>query len=345
MKIKEISNQPEWNGFLTKLNPNTFLQSWEWGQLQKNTGENVRYLGFFKGNEQIGSALIITVNAKRGRFLLCPHGPIFQDKNDRHDLFPEFISFCKTLAEKDKAVAIRIAPLFIANKKNLNLFKQLDFRPAPLHIHAERTWNLDLSDSPAVILSQMRKTTRHAIKKAQQAKVAVSISNNSESLNSFFSLYQSTRQRHGFVPFTRKFLEQQFQLFSKNNHSYIATAKYNNENVAAAILIQFGNTVFYHHGASVPLPSNISASQLLQWESILAAKRRGASRYNFWGISPNSKKNTSQNKPHPFAGITVFKQGFGGYALDYMHAQDLPTSPLYWKLWAIDKYRQYKRGF
>lgn len=339
MNIKEISNQHEWNGFLEKLNPNTFLQSWEWGQLQKNTGENVRYLGFFKDNEQIGSALIITVNAKRGRFLLCPHGPIFQDGNDAHNLLPEFISFCKTLAKKDKAVAIRIAPLFISNENNINLFKKLDFRPAPLHVHAERTWNLDLSDNPDVILSQMRKTTRHAIKKAQQANVTVSISNNPESLNSFFSLYQSTRQRHGFIPFTKKFLDQQFQLFSKKNRLYIAAARYNNENVAAAILIQFGNTVFYHHGASIPLPSKISASQLLQWESILEAKHRGASRYNFWGISPNN------NKSHPFAGITVFKQGFGGYALDYMHAQDLPTSLLYWKLWTIDKYRQYKRGF
>ncbi len=339
MIIKEISNSTEWNSFLEKINPNTFLQSWEWGQLQRDTGENVRYLGFFQEEQQIGAALIITVNAKRGRFLLCPHGPIFKNEDDAHTLFPEFIDFCKTLAKKDKAVAVRIAPLFISNEKNIKLFKRLGFRPAPLHIHAERTWNIDLSDNPDIILSQMRKTTRHAIKKAQQAHVTINISNSTEALNIFFSLYQSTKLRHGFIPFTKKFLDQQFQLFNKNNHLYIATAKHDNKNVAAAILIKFGNTVFYHHGASIPLPSNISASQLLQWESILEAKKRGANRYNFWGIAPDKKPN------HPFNGITVFKQGFGGYALDYMHAQDLPTSPLYWKLWAIDNYRKYKRGF
>jgi lipid II:glycine glycyltransferase (peptidoglycan interpeptide bridge formation enzyme) len=341
MKIKEVSNQHKWNAFLEKLNPNTFLQSWEWGQLQKHTGENVHYLGFFNKEKQIGAALIITVNAKRGRFLLCPHGPIFKDIKNAHTLLPEFIDFCKTLAEKDKAVGIRIAPLFISNKDNKKLFNRLGFRPAPLHVHAERTWNLDLTDSEENILSQMRKTTRHAIKKAQQANVIVSISNNPESLNSFYSLYQSTRQRHGFIPFTKKFLEKQFQIFNENNHLYVATAKYNNKNVAAAILIQFGKTVFYHHGASIPLPSKISASQLLQWKAILEAKRRGANHYNFWGISPK----TTSGDSHPFAGITIFKQGFGGYDLDYMHAQDLPTSPLYWKLWAIDKYRKYKRGF
>ena len=165
MEIKELSDQQKWNDFLETINPNTFLQSWEWGQLQKDTGENIRYLGFFNKEEQIGSALVITVNAKRGRFLLCPHGPIFKNKKDAHALFPDFITYCKKLAKKDKAVTVRIAPLLISNKKNTTLFKQLGFRPAPLHMHAERTWNLNLSDDTGIILSQMRKTTRHAIRK------------------------------------------------------------------------------------------------------------------------------------------------------------------------------------
>ena len=65
-----------------------------------------------------------------------------------------------------------------------------------------------------------------------------------------------------------------------------------------------------------------SGAYLLQWEAILEAKRRGQKRYNFWGVvKPEQTK-------HRFYGVSIFKRGFGGDDVAYVHAQDLVIAPL-----------------
>lgn len=342
MTIKEITNQADWANFHRLLNPNSFLQSWEWGQVQTETGENIIRLGFFNDDQIIGAALIIIVNAKRGRHYLIPHGPVINSSPLLRDTLAEIVSYCRQRAKKDHVVALRIAPLLITTQENIKLFHQLGFRPAPIHVHAELTWVLDIEPPADQLLGGMRKTTRHAIMKAKQAGVTVELISefqSSSALDRFMSLYQTTKNRHNFVPFKRHFISSQLKEFARDNHIFIAIARYEDKDVVAAICVHYGSTVFYHHGASVQILGKIPASQLLQWTAIKEAKRRGAKLYNFWGIAP-------ANKPHhPFKGITTFKQGFGGYAINYIHAQDLPLSSVYLKLWLIDSYRKLRRGF
>lgn len=340
--IKEIDNSGAWNDFLLHLNPNTFLQSWEWGRVQKADGEEVKYLGIFENNLQIGSCLLLTINARRGRHFLIPHGPVFRSEEQVRKYLPEIVQYLRDtpdvsrsdssgVAKRGSFVALRIAPLLESTSENIALFRQLSFRPAPMHVHAELTWVLDISKPEEELLSDMRKTTRHAIKKAQQADVTIEVISDPSAIDRFYPLYEQTRERHDFVPYSKTNISRQLELMN----SYTAFARYQNEDIATGIFFQFGKTVFYYHGASNSRVSG--AGQFLQWHSVLEAKRRGATLYNFWGISHQTN--------HPFTGITIFKTGFGGRAINYMHAQDLPLSWKYWKLWAADTYRKLKRGF
>lgn len=336
--IKTISDQVAWNDFVLTCHPYTFLQSWEWGQVQKTTGDDVQYLGFFEEGTQVGVALVITVNAKRGRHFLIPHGPIAKDEAKALGLVPALLEYLKG-NNKHKACAIRIAPLFISSEQRLSRLKSLGMRPAPLHVHAELTWILDISESEEMLLSVMRKTTRHAIKKAQTSEISVEIVEPGQALDRFWKLYKETKERHKFTPWPYEMLKAQIDIFDASNKVFTVIAKHKGEDVSAGILIHFGLTVYYYHGASKRLPSSLPANQLVQWTAIKEAKRRGALFYNFWGIAPEDQPN------HPFAGITTFKKGFGGKAYDYMHAQDLPLSPAYYLLWAVESWRKYKRGF
>lgn len=354
MQITEITDKKRWNDFLLQLRPNTFLQSYEWGQVQEEDGEKVRYLGLFEAGEQIGAALLVTVNARRGKFLLCPHGPLFQTEEQFHQHLPAFVEHCRAIRKEDGAAALRIAPL-VETSRAADDFRKLKFRDAPLHIHAELTWVLDITPAEEELLSGMRKTTRQAVRKAEQEGVSVEITADPQAVERFWPLYETTKTRHQFVPFSKDFLLRQATEFAHDNRMYFAFAKYQGKDVVGALFVQFGDTVFYHHGASHKLPSSVPAAQLLHFASIKEAKRRGATRYNFWGIAPSvapPKAGAMDGKPkiqpdpkHPFAGITTFKTGFGGYAIDYMHAQDLPLSPMYWKLWAVEMYRKSRRGF
>lgn len=337
MTIREITTKGQWDAYLLPLKPNTFLQSWEWGQVQRRTGEKVWCLGIFDGDRQVGACLVLGVHARRGNYFLIPHGPIVSAEH-------YFIPAVQIITDYMKkagfsAVAMRIAPLVLAAPEIESRLSQLGFRAAPLHIHAELTWVLDCSQSDEQLLGHMRKTTRHAIRRAEKEGVRVDIITDQSGFERFWPLYRTTTSRHGFTPFPRDFIKAQVEEFSASGRLYIPIAAHQGQDVAGAIMIHYGDTVFYYHGASLKIDGHVPAAHLLHWHSIQEAKKRGAIRYNFWGIARDEDKN------HPFAGITVFKKGFGGQALNYMHAQDLPLSPKYWFLWSVEMIRKLKRGF
>ncbi len=339
MEIREIKDKNIWDDFLLEVQPNTFLHSWQWKEVQEQDGEYVEALGFYSHEHLVAIALLITVHAKRGIHYLCPHGPIVKMPDDAEEVLTTLTAYGKEQSGKSGAVALRIAPLLTDTTVRREFFARLGFSPSPMHVHAERTWVLDISKDEQDILARMRKTTRHAIAKAEKKGVVVTICKTQDGLERFWPLYEQTTHRHGFIPFSRQLIASQANVFGNVGNAFFTIATVNGEDVAAALLFQCGTTVFYYHGASKKIPSNIPAAQALQWEAIREAKRRGAIRYNFWGIAPDNQPN------HPFAGITVFKKGFGGYAINYMHAQDLVLSWKYWKLWIIEMIRKKKRGF
>jgi len=100
-----------------------------------------------------------------------------------------------------------------------------------------------------------------------------------------------------------------------------------------------GEYAFYHHGASQNTYPKIPTAYAVQWAAIREAKKRGIKLYNFWGIAPDEN-----DKKHPWAGLTLFKKGFGGYRTNYLHAQDLPLSWKYWISWSIELIRRKMRN-
>lgn len=335
MQVKKITDQSTWDAFVLPLAPNTFLQSWQWKEVQEHDGEQVSMLGFYEQEQLVAACLIILVHAKRGNYFLVPHGPIVIDEKKIEEVMQVLTTYC--LQHKNNAVALRIAPLLLNTPEHKNIFSVLGFRPSPMHVHAELTWVLDISKQEEEILAGMRKTTRHAIKKAEAAGVQVEIITDATGVDRFWPMYEQTTNRHGFVAFQKQLIQSQADLFAKSGSMFFVIASYNNQDVAGAMCMQYGDTVFYYHGASVK--TSVPAAQLLQWRAMQEAKKRGAVRYNFWGIAPDNEPN------HPFAGITVFKKGFGGYAVDLLHAQDYPLSWRYWPMWTLEMIRKKRRGF
>ena len=348
MIIEEITTESAWQAFISKQDPNTFLQSWAWGQVQQKDGEHVLYLGFFENGIQVACALVVTVHARRGNHYLIPHGPIFSPQANQAEVVRQLTQYLIKEAGRESAVCIRIAPLIEENNESKALFENVGYKLSPLHVHAELTWVLDINKSPDELLSAMRKTSRHAIKKGE-AQIQVEILQSQAGFERFWPLYETTKDRHNFVPFSRSFISAQVEEFSRTGSVYIPIAKYQGEDVAAAIILISGSTAFYYHGASLKLSSGVPAAHVLHWHSIQEAKRRGLKQYNFWGIAPDNQP-TWPPKPwrrrqHPFAGITVFKKGFGGRAINYLHAQDYPLSFVYNKLWLVETIRKFRRGF
>lgn len=340
--IKLIESRNSWNAFLRQIQPNTFLQSWEWGEFQRATGEKIWRLGIYDNPDALcAAALIIKVRARRGAFLFCPHGPIFSC-NMKHVtcniVLEKFVGYLKELAKKEGCSFIRFSPLMLKTVEHEKLWHGIGFREAPIHMHPELAWILDITPSEDELLKGMRKTTRYAIRKAEKDGVTVTKCTNPGDIDKFWAVYRTTVSRQHFVPFSKTYLRKEFETFSAEDRAVLFFGTYRGEVIASAFVVFTPWSAFYHHGASTPKYTNIPASQLVQWHAILEAKRRGCVKYNFWGIAPEGAKN------HPWAGLTTFKRGFGGFAEQYVHAKDFALTRKYWLAYLVEKARKIKRG-
>lgn len=335
IKINPVEDKQIWEDFVIRQKPSIFLQSWNWGVFCQNLGQKVFRLGFWQGNQLCGVALVIKEKAKRGTFLACPGGPLIDWSNkSSFELFSREIN---RLGKTEGAFFVRVRPSIIESEENRKLFTGYGFVPAPMHMHAETTWQLDLEPDEAALLASMRKNTRYAIRKAEKDGVRVKISRNSQDLDLLYKLQLQTSRRHRFVPFSREYLRAQFKVFHRDDQVLLLLAEYKNICLAASMIIYYGDTAVYHYSGSRSDFPKISASAAIQWQAIKEAKKRGCRYYNFWGIAPND------NPRHRFAGVTTFKKGFGGQEISYLHAHDLPLRKSYWLIHAFEAWRRISR--
>ncbi|MDO8618708.1 MAG: peptidoglycan bridge formation glycyltransferase FemA/FemB family protein [Candidatus Daviesbacteria bacterium] len=339
---QEVTNKNTWEKFVLSYNGANFLQSYNFGDFHQKLGKKIYRVGFFE-NEQssqtlstkklIGVMLCIVERAKRATYLTVPGGPLIDwDNKQQVRLFKDTL---EKIARQEKCSFIRCRPQIESNEKNKKLFAKLGFKNAPMHLHAELTHQLDLDKSEDLLLAGMRKTTRHEIKKAVNLGIKIKVSSNPHDIDDFYKLQKQTAQRQGFVEFNKRFLEQQFEIFAKDNQVFLYTAFFDKKKLAQAFVIFYGNEADYHYGASSPEGRNYPGASLIQWEAIREAKKRNLKRYNFWGVAPEGEKN------HRFYGVSIFKRGFGGVDFEYLHAQDMIINHLRYRLnWFIETIRK-----
>lgn len=335
--VKNIDNKKEWEAFMLSHPEANFLQSWYWGEFYINLGNKIHRTGFYSNKRLVGVMLSIVENAKRGKHLIVPGGPVIDWKNQ--EVVNAFAEEIKKIAKDNKCVFVRVRPQLVSSEFSKNLFKKNGFINAPMHLHAELTSQLDITMGEETLLSQMRKTTRYEIKKAIKEGVKITKSTDISKILEFYDLQIETSKRQKFVPFSFKYLQEQFRVFANNGKALLFKAEVNNRLLAKAFIIYYGREAVYHYGASTFLERNYPGNYLIQWEAILEAKKRGMQRYNFWGVSP-------LNKPdHRFYGLSLFKRGFGGKDIEYLHAQDLIINyPRYILNYTIERIRKIIRN-
>lgn len=333
MKIEEITDYQKWTSFFNESGSPTFLQAWEWGELQKKNGHNVIRLGVFDSQKIIGIAQVIHMKARRGNFLFLPHGPLGDEKK----ILKVLVEHLRALGKEYKCSHIRISPILINSEVNVQTFRKLGFKNAATHMHAEHIWQLGIDMDEDKLLSEMRKTTRNLIRRAIKDDVKIELTTDRKALKNFMKTYAVTAKRENFTPFSKSFIDNEFAAFNERGHAVILNGRVGSSQkcLSSAIVLFTKSSGFYHQGAS--LHSKFPVTYLMQWTAILEAKKRGCKLYNFWGISP------TDSIKHPWYGLTQFKKGFGGFQTDYLPTQDLALSGKYYLPYIFEKLVRLKR--
>ncbi|MDP2930821.1 MAG: peptidoglycan bridge formation glycyltransferase FemA/FemB family protein [bacterium] len=342
MEIREVQNKEEWENFLGQCPERTFLQSWNWGEFQQKMGNKNWRLGLYDQvnniEQLIAVALVSKIVAKRGTFLLVQHGPVSMGKPAI--ISGIFVSKLNEIAKQEKAIFIRMNPLWENNQENRDVLKKLGLKESPMHANAyEATWKLDLNPSEEELLRNMRKTTRYIIRQTQKnPDIAIQKSEELEYLETYQTLNNEVAKRQRFTPFSDYYIKNEYETFLADNQTSLFLGKYKSEVTCAAMVIFWSGIGFYHQAASLDKYAKLSIPYLVQWEAIKEAKSRGCSLYDFWGYTDPKKY-----PRHPWAGPTLFKMGFGGQACEYVETQDIPLSRKYWLTYFFEKMRKLQR--
>lgn len=309
MKIIEARAgiKPLWEDFNQKSRFSSFLESYSWGDFQKTEGvENYRLAfeeaelkgGFDAKARLVGIAQILRHPLPLGKsYLYLPHGPIIDEKFDEEEAWHLLLLEIRKIAKETKSIFLLSEP-----KQNFDQVSAL--KKSNKHIQAETTLILDISPKKREILSQMKGKTRYNIGLAKRRGVKISLAKNLDDLSIFLDLAKETSQRDEFKLHPDNYYSRMFKNLSEDKMIELLLAKYKNKWVAAILVVYYGDTATYLHGASSYDYRHLMAPHLLQWRAIKRAKKRGCAKYDFWGVTK------SPDPAHHWAGFTRFKLGF-----------------------------------
>lgn len=318
----EITQKKVWESFVLSYVGANFLSSWNWGVFHQKLNKKVFYRGYYQGTVLVGVSLFVLEEAKRGRYLTVAGGPLLDWSNK--ELVATWKGDLTQLAKQKQALFVRVRPQLLEDSKNISLFAQLGFEPSPMHLTADLTLQLDITQDLDILMAGMRKNTRYEIRKAERVGIRVESSQDRNQIKEFYQHQLALAEKHGFVPFSYDFLKKQFDVFVNDNQVCLFHSYKDDTLLASAFVIFYGEEAVYHYGISTPENAKLPGSYACQWAAVSEAKRRGLHRYNFWGIAPKE-----EGDEHRFAGVSLFKRGFGGEEVAYLPAHDLPVSLLY----------------
>lgn len=339
MEFLEIGEDKKdiWNDFILENSPQSFLQSFGWGEFQSAVGRKVMRFAVMEGERMMAAASVLEHKLPLGlRYWYLPRGPIAVVEAGQSEQ-SAILDFCiKALEEKARlagVVFVRMDPG--VEKKDQLVLEKLDMKSIAGSVQPKDTLVLDLQKSEDEILSAMKPKTRYNIRLAEKKGVEISSTTFEEkSFEDFWKLIQETSERDGIVSHSKAYYQKMLKALGIEGDlkCYLYLARYEGQVIAANIVLIFGTYAVYLHGASSNANRNLMAPYLLQWRQIQDARTAGCRIYDFWGI-------TVDNAQPKWAGITRFKQGFGGREVSYAGVYDMPIRKSLYGL-----YRMLRKG-
>ena len=327
----EVGMEKKWGKILSSHIEANFLQSPEYRRMNELLGSKVVYDDF--GGK--GWALMIVRDAKRGRYLEIPCGPLLDWGNA--GLVKEAFVKIAEVGKREKCVFVRVRPQLSADAKNLKMLADLGLKPAPMHLAAEHTVMLDLTKSPEELMAGMRRQTRYEVRRAEKLELTVTSGDLEADFREFHQVQMETARRQGFVPPSLGVLLAERKAFSGNIWIYKAATK-EGAPVAYGLIIRGGREGDYYEAASTELNRKLPGAYALLWRAMLDLKKAGCERFNLWGIAPAGQPG------HRYAGVTTFKTGFGGEIVEFVPAHDLILSRVgYLKDYIVESARKKRR--
>ena len=311
------SHKAQWEKLVAQNPSSGFMQSFFWTNFTNLLGWPTFKIGVFDEKNLIGGAVITKFVEDNGHnYLYIPEGPVLSyDALESDKIFDGLISEIDKIADlKGDSLTshLRIDTRLITLP---TFFKR--FQKAPIDFEPLRTLLIDLSISKEQILAQMKPKGRYNIKVAQRYGLKVTSTDLKSGLDDFLKFYRETVNRKQFKGKEEKYFIDLVTAVDNPTEAQMFFVKDNDDILAVALVIFYGELVTFLFGASSDLHREKMAPYLLHYEIICQAKEMGFRNYDLYVIVPDEN-----NLNHPWQGFTAFKKKFGGEDVKYIGTYD-----------------------
>jgi len=370
MQIISNPDREMWHKFVAEhSSPSSFLQSWEWGEFQKELGNKVyRVAEAGENGAYIAAAQAVVRPLYFGKtYLEITKGPVVRSGIENNESrIKEFLEEIQIIAKRENAILIRMNPPYTEPLFSILYSKFSKPQILLRQTEPEDTVLVDLTKSEDELMAAMHEKSRYNIRLALKKGVKVEEKTGDRpAFDKFLELIEETAKRDGITVWPRARFEKFREQFMINNspqpslslregvpplnlrggegellnspRAILLTGEYEGKVLAAAIVMLFGDSGTYLYAASSAQQRNANVPSLVLWEAIRAAKVSGKKYYDMWGIAPQGAPEN-----HPWSGITRFKSryvtiGKTGIEEHYLGTRDLILNKPFYTLFKIAK--------
>ncbi len=251
-----LISESKYQLFWESNNASIFLNS-HWINTVKNMDEHVAYYGLYDNSTLLNAFPVVLRN-----------GRIFKTVT-----LPKLTPFLGWILPGDNL----IIKSFI---QNLNTSAaSYSFINYSFSLNKLVTHQIDLMQSEAVLLSNLRQDKKRNIKKAQQQNLRITIESNFEILENLLKI-TFARQKHPFNGYS------QVQKIVENYPYHFQVNIYNQQQCLASLLIVYDrSTAYYLIGGFDNSLDNYNAGPFAMWTAILESKKKNLNIFDFEGSS------------------------------------------------------------
>lgn len=331
-KIVTGDELAEFDQWVTAQPGGSFLQSSSWAAVKSLNGWSAKTVVLYQGDKIAAGAQIFVRKLPFGQKLCyLPHGPVW-DPQAKGSLK----GILSSLQDYTEGIAVRAEPYEIFSDEVAKTFRDCGFTEEVSSMQPAHTIIIDLSQSESELLAGMRQTTRRYIRQAERLGLRVWEDKSGEKIDEFYEILVGLGRRIGFGVHNERYYREIKSRFGDQARLFFVAR--GEQLLGSYFLVTQGQKCWELYGGVTDAGQELKAGYLLKWHCLLAMKSSGVSRYDQWGVAPEG------DPKHHLAGVTYFKEGFGGQRMRMLGSYDLIRSPIFYWLGTLAEALLRRRG-
>ncbi len=333
-RLRWIATPGEWRAELAALPDPHVLQSWEWGEIKRQTEWHAERLVMESAAGCAAFQLLWRqpLPYLPARIAYVPKGPLLDWCN--LDLLDQALAAVEAHARARGCIFVKIDPDVredqATGRQLLHALHRRGWRYSAEQIQFKNTATTDLRAGEETLLGSMKSKWRYNARLAEKRGITVRAGTTAD-LAAFYALYAETGARDGFLVRPESYYRTTWQCFlaaqaDASNHAggalLLAEHPDEAEPVAGLFLLRYAATAWYFYGASSDRRRRDMPNYLLQWSAMQWALAQGCTTYDWWG-APTDLEDPNDG----MQGVWQFKQGFGAEFQPHIGAWDYVISP------------------